>query len=635
MVFSLIVSVMDYAPLLGFIFFIIMLVLFFGAIVGGVYGSIHFLWPRMPQKYQKNEAPYLQNQAKYTKERLQALTNMVGRWSLVSSAAITILFCAFVGLITTFNPFRALDGWVFLLWFVTFMLYVPIANFTMSNLYGLSFMDKYGGANWKAELEQGKTNIYKKVTAEGFGTLAKALNPLAKILGVGNPLLMYIENPIEGDDWNEKRKICRVTNEDLGLIVGLPGAGKTAYLIAQAIDWMRSGQTFVCMDIKPEIWGILKVNGVFEHFGYTDIVFNPMDSKAPRYNMFSEVTVNSDINEILGVIIPTPRDSDGQVFTDNARRVLKAVLTELGNSASLPAARSYINNFRDVEALLKELANSEKSSVANIAKEVQRIAANDRLMASIMTALTKAFEFLDEEVINDAISASDFSLKEALTQPKHAIFLQFEQQYKTTLETLSGAMVAHTMRILQNNAQDRRAVFVMLDEIINCAPIPKFTEIMSTIRSANMPTYLHLQSMQGLDDKYGSGASDLFNGATSLKVIFQIGDLKTAEYFAKQIGRTETEIVSTSSGKTHSYHRSGDRLNSASSDGFTKTTSTQTSMEYIVEPSELLQMPEGKAVILYKGQFGKLPMPQYYKDFPKVSQRAGRIVRPSSEVITN
>ncbi|MFH4294132.1 type IV secretory system conjugative DNA transfer family protein, partial [Acinetobacter baumannii] len=87
---------------------------------------------------------------------------------------------------------------------------------------------------------------------------------------------------------------------------------------------------------------------------------------------------------------------------------------------------------------------------------------------------SKAFAFLDDDRIRTSTAKSDVALKEVLLKPKQAVFLQFDQQYKSTTETLFGAMVAHTLRILQSSYRKRGEVFVALDEIINCAPIPKF-----------------------------------------------------------------------------------------------------------------------------------------------------------------
>lgn len=166
---------------------------------------------------------------------------------------------------------------------------------------------------------------------------------------------------------------ARVSNEDRGLVVGAPGSGKTTYLVAQLIDWMESGKSFVATDIKPEIWGILKENGVFDRFGYTDWVINPTDTASHHYNIFSEAMSSAELNEILAVVIPNT-DESAEVFAENARRLLKAVIMELGKGASLPACQRYINRCDDVPELLKQLRQSDNEVVVSIAKDITRTA---------------------------------------------------------------------------------------------------------------------------------------------------------------------------------------------------------------------------------------------------------------------
>jgi len=90
-------------------------------------------------------------------------------------------------------------------------------------------------------------NIEKQESAEGLGTL---LNAIELTQEVGTPLIAYVlDDQLKQPAW----KALRVSNEDRGIILGAPGSGKTTYLVTQIIDWMRSGQSFVATDIKPEI----------------------------------------------------------------------------------------------------------------------------------------------------------------------------------------------------------------------------------------------------------------------------------------------------------------------------------------------------------------------------------------------
>ena len=450
--------------------------------------------------------------------------------------------------------------------------------------------------------------MLKKQSAEGIGTLFDAVQPTQE---VGKPLISYVyDQDIENPIWES----LRVTNEDRGIILGAPGSGKTTYLVTQIIDWMQSGQSFVATDIKPEIWAILKYNGIFEAFGYKDWVFNPTDVNSDHYNIFSEVKDSSEFNEVLNIIIADTDSADAKVFNDNARRLLKAILIELGAKASLPNAQRFINSMDDNAELLKTLRQSDNETVSSIAKDITRTAKSDNLLASIMTAVSEAFDFLDDERIKKTISenAEGFYLKDVLMKPKQAIFLQFDQQYKSSTATLFGAMVAHTMRILQAN-QNRGAVFLALDEIINCAPIPKFTDLLNTIRSANMPTFLYLQSLEGLNRLYGPNSDKLFLGSSNYKVVFKIGDISTAKDFSDLIGKTEVTYYSYSENSSDGVSNSemGGTRTSSSSSGRSETTK----LEYIIEPEELIKLPAHSAVITYNGTFGTLVMPKYWEFF--------------------
>lgn len=436
--------------------------------------------------------------------------------------------------------------------------------------------------------------IEKKEEIHGIGTL----QDVVKTGEIGTPLLTYFGG-----------ETLRVTNEDRGIVIGAPGAGKTTYLISQIIDWMRFGLSFVVTDVKPEIYEILRVNEIFERFGYKDWRFNPTDLDSDHYNLFSEAQSSAELNEILSIII-VDENADARVFNDNARRLLKAVLLELGENASLPAAQDFINSMSDNSELLKVLRQSENIAVSNIAKEISRTAKNDNLLASIMTALSKAFDFLDDERIRTTIAknASGFYLKDVLMKPKQAVFLQFDQQYKSSTATLFGAMVAHVMRILQAN-QNRQAVFIALDEIINCAPIPKFTDLLNTIRSARMPTFLYLQSLEGLNRLYGANADRIFLGSSNLKVVFKIGDIETAKQMSELIGKTETLYHSESVNSSNTTY--AQNMSTSQSDG----QSISARLDYILEPEFCIKQPMYHAVISYNGSYGALEMPRYWEVF--------------------
>ena len=497
--------------------------------------------------------------------------------------------------------------------------FVPEKNYFVSWLMIIGIYAFLYFANGKSKP---RAERIKKESAEGYGTLLSEVHrgfenkaPLIAFTDKTLPKKKIKEMEQKYLDWSFHRESLRVTNEDRGIVLGAPGSGKTTFLISQIVEWMKSGRSFVATDVKPEIWTILKANNVFKIFGYKDWVFNPTDVDSDHYNIFSEVKDSAELNEILNIIIKDDT-AESVVFNDLARRILKAVLIELGDKASLVNAQNYINSMDSNDELLKVLRQSEKSSVSNIAKEISRTAQNDRLLASVMTAVSKAFEFLDDDRIRATTSdnAQGFYLKDVLMQPKQAVFLQFDQQYKSSTATLFGAMVAHTMRILQAN-QNRKPVFIALDEIINCAPIPKFTDLLNTIRSANMPTFLYLQSLEGLNRLYGANSDKMFMGSSNLKIVFRIGDISSAEECSRLVGQTETTYISETAGTSQTSGTNSSSQTSSSSSNRSKNVGTTKSikLESIIEPAEFIKLPICTAVVMYNGSYGTLEMPKYYE----------------------
>lgn len=457
------------------------------------------------------------------------------------------------------------------------------------------------------------TNIQKAESVSGIFQLD---NDLIRTEKHGAPLVNVMKTQAD-DDWRESGFYRRVRNEDRGFILGSPGSGKTSFLIAQLIDWMQSGKSFVVTDVKPEIWATLKTNGVLDKYGYTDWVFNPMNTHSHKYNIFAEASNSAELNEILSILIPTPENSDTAVFSENAKRLLRAVLLELGEAASLPAARRYINQFDTPNEIVKALRTSNREIVKNIAIDIERTLSNQNLLSSIMTSVVGAFDVLDDERALEQLASSDFKIGEVLLQPRQAVFLQFPERTKNSTERLFGAVVANMFRILQANAMQRDEVFIALDEITNSAPIPKFAETLNLIRSAKMPCFMYLQSIEMIDRKYGLNASQIFLGAADFRVCFRVSNLDTAQYFSDYIGQTETITYnytdsSTSGTSTTMGIGNVNTSTSVSSSGVTQVTS----MTNIVDPKEILQLEQGYGLMVYRGKAAIDAMPMHYIDYP-------------------
>ncbi|MGP9516481.1 type IV secretory system conjugative DNA transfer family protein [Psychrobacter sp. AOP5-CZ1-12] len=438
----------------------------------------------------------------------------------------------------------------------------------------------------------------------------------------GEPLIAYANvsnKKLKDDPWRNDLPIFTVPCEERGLVLGVSRSGKTNYLLAQLISWMRSGKSFVASDVKPELWGILKWNGVFEYYGYDDVVFNPTDPLSQKYNMFDDLGADADteIIELIEILIPAH-----DAFSDSARRILRAVMLHLrtvNGSVSLLQARNYIDEYIDVEDMMDELLESPSDIAVTNAKAVKRSSGGDRFIASATNALSSALQFLDNKTIAKNIDSSDFSLRERLQQPRQAIFLQFDKQYQQTTRELFGATLSHTLRLLEVDYANRDDVFVALDELINAAPIPNLTKKLNVIGSSKMPLFMYVQALDGLTDVYGDQAANLIMSSCTLKVCYRVNDFDTAQRFSNMIGNitvrdwgtTETPRVSEAGRSYNDTNRTERVIRQA-----------------LIEPAALQKLEKNQAIVLYQGHSAKMLMPTYYEDTPAYER--AKYVSPSA-----
>lgn len=431
----------------------------------------------------------------------------------------------------------------------------------------------------------------------------------------GEPLIAHApvsNNKIKKDVWRDNLPVYSVSSEERGLVLGISGSGKTTYLVAQLVDWMQSGKSFVVTDIKPEIWSILHVNGVFERYGYDEIIINPTDALAHKYNAFDDIDDDNFATETIELIEILVGDIE---FGMGAKLLLRAVLLDLKASAeevSLLQVRWRLASYEDAEELVKDLTKSKSNLVRELMAELKKIGGNERYIGSCFGAVSQSLRFLDNNAIANNTDVSDVSLRDVLQQPKQAIFLQFDQAYQEQTARLFGFTLAHVLRLLQINFRYRDEVFVAIDEIINSAPIPRLAQKLNTMRSAKMPTFMYLQTLSGLNDVYGRDADKLFMSACSLKICYRVNDNDTAKEFSDLVGNVDVE--SWTSTNTMQATDTGRSYNP-------RSISSSTLRMPLIESSELLNLKTGNAIVIYKGEKSLIAMPRYYEIYPML-QRA-------------
>lgn len=432
----------------------------------------------------------------------------------------------------------------------------------------------------------------------------------------GNPLIAYApvsKKKREQDIWRDELPAYSISSEERGLVLGVSRSGKTTYLIAQLVDWMQSGKSFVVTDVKPEIWAILHANGVFERYGYDEIIINPTDPLSHKYNAFDDISDNSFATETIELIEILVGDIE---FETGAKLLLRAVLLDLKVSdkeVSLYKVRQHLASYDDTDELLDDLKKSKSNLVRELVAELKKTATNERYIGSCFGAIGKSLRFLDNETIASNTNSSDVLLSKALRQPRQAIFLQFDQSYKEQTAKLFGFTLAHVLRLLQMNFKTRNEVFVAIDEIINSAPIPKLAQKLNTMGSAKMPLFMYLQTLSGLNEVYGEDADKLFMSACSLKICYRVNDGQTAQIFSDLVG--DSNVKSWGTTETPDVRKDGGNYTKISTNHVTLS-------KPLIEPHDFSELATGSAIVIYKGKSARMIMPRYYKVFPAMNMTA-------------
>lgn len=396
-----------------------------------------------------------------------------------------------------------------------------------------------------------------------------------------------------------------ISTQDRACVIGPPGTGKTAFLVAQLLDWSKSGRSFVVNDIKPEIYGIVRER--LEAEGYKLLTFNPTAQCGDRYNLLDDLESLEAVGELASALVPSD-EAENTVFNESARDLLDALICHLRAAegrASLPMMRDFVTQFGSHKELLKELAVSPSQDARELANSLRMVANNERLIGSIFATFSANLRFLRFPAIREALAESDFTLADLLGG-RVGLFLQFEESQQQTTARLFSVFMGHIMRYLIEHT-NREPVLLLLDEIGNVPKVSGLVQKLNTIRSRELPTWLYWQSreqMQSYGQKAGEGAN-IITGACDLQAVFRLNDNATAEWFSDKIGSVDRLVEAISA--TRSPH-----IIPVLSE-YTYTTSQSLEREPVIFPHDLQRLAVSEVVCAYQGLAWRGEATPYFK----------------------
>lgn len=310
-----------------------------------------------------------------------------------------------------------------------------------------------------------------------------------------------------------------------GFYIGRTGAGKTVLKSAMLSRLRERGDRHVI---------IYDPKGDYTARFYnpeTDFIFNPLLTRCLQWNIFDELTVDTDFKTVATGIVPDPVGKSEPFFDFAARDIMEGCLRVcFHENRRTNADLARFCGF-DPEIQKKAFENTPGCEMA--AKHL--VAPKERTAASILSTLavyTTSIRYL-------GAIGSDFSAKNWVDKGGW-IFIPSNPRYNETLKPLLSLFIDVLGRhIISLNDDYNRRVFVFLDEFGTLQKIPMVPTLMTFGRSKGVSVHIGIQDFGQIDRIYGRETRNTIYNSAGTSAVFAISDPDTAEYLSKKIGDME------------------------------------------------------------------------------------------------
>ena len=333
------------------------------------------------------------------------------------------------------------------------------------------------------------------------------------------------------------------------LIAGINGSGKSYICAKSIIETWR--EPFVVLDCKGELYThylSLQSEGRVQR---KPLLFDPLIDNT-HYNPFA-ILQNDDIHfeenvcEIAYSLIPQMPKNPNDYWSDMARDLLAATII-YGFSIKL--------DFIETMAIAVkfsgfELCNKINQSNIELAKDHIRDMAGlkEEQLAAIGTDMKRYIRiFATDPCIQTALSSSEnkrtFTWEDFSTIAETPnIFLRLSQDRLEQWGSMTRLMITQLIRTLERRPdkqsfqrQNTKPVLLLLDEFPLLGKMDAITNALTTLRSKKVTFCLMIQSIAQLDAIYGQDIRKIIVDNCQYKVLFNITEPDSQEYFSRLIG---------------------------------------------------------------------------------------------------
>ncbi len=191
-----------------------------------------------------------------------------------------------------------------------------------------------------------------------------------------------------------------------------------------------------------------------------------------------------------------------------------------------------------------------------VAKAVQRqLNRADREGASVQSSIVTPMTIYDDPIVQRTISRSDFKIRDLVYGEKPmSLYVKVPQPDRDRLRPLVRLVLQLIFaRLMEQPANDRHHLLLMLDEFPELKKIPNLAAAMSLMAGYKIKPYLIAQTLTQIREEYGENESITDN--CYIKAAFQTDNLMTCKSLSELSGNMtiEKETVNYSGQRTDLY----------------------------------------------------------------------------------
>jgi type IV secretory pathway TraG/TraD family ATPase VirD4 len=356
--------------------------------------------------------------------------------------------------------------------------------------------------------------------------------------------------------------------------IGTTGTGKSTAIREILNSALARGDRAVIAD--PD-GGYL---GSFYDADRGDVILNPFEGDAAKWNLFGEITNDYDVDQLARSLIPDSGEPD-RIWSEYARTFFIAVTQQAIAAGIKDDGELYrmlhLAPVKDLKVLLAGTAAGPFLEDGN-----------EKMFGSVRSITSSAIRALKYTTRQQAMP---FSVREWVRQgaPRHAggqggvLFLPYKAGEIAALRS----MISAWMRIAIFEAMDRREgdqrLWFVVDELDALGEIDGLKDALARLRKFGGRTILGFQSIAQVSGTYGKGTADT--------IVENCGNTLILRCSASEHGGT-SEFASKLIGQREVMHTTRSRTRRPSEWRASTTTSEHLKIEPAIMASEIERLPD-------------------------------------------